>query len=70
MQLWGPPSGLRKEQMEDGQTKLAIMTFPPRQAVAQLRGQTHFTYATNGMSERRMPCRWRPARAESGPATS
>ena len=60
MQHWGPPSHLRKEQMEDGMTKLGIMLFPPTPATAGFAGRGHFTYATNGMSERRMPCREEP----------
>lgn len=37
--------------MEDGRTKLGIMAFPP---VASTRNW--WTFATNGISERRMPC--------------
>jgi hypothetical protein len=37
--------------MEDGRTKLGIMAFPPNN-----KGRSWWTIATNGMSERRMPC--------------
>src|ERR1044071_2116112 len=36
--------------MEDGQTKLGIMAFAPG------KGREWWTFATNGMSERRLPC--------------
>lgn len=51
MNHWGVPASIREELMEDGQTKLGIMSFPPNK-----RGRGWWTFATNGMSERRMPC--------------
>ena len=44
--------------MEDSQTKLGIMEFAPRQDEEVSR--PFWTYATNGMSERRMPCENQP----------
>ena len=46
--------------MEDASIKLGVMVFPPRAASAGLPARAHFIYATNGMSERRMPCRVEP----------
>lgn len=40
--------------MEDGETELAVVEFAPVQNERLARA--HWTYATNGMSERRMPC--------------
>lgn len=51
MNHWGAPAFVREALMEDGRTKLGIMAFPP---VASTRNW--WTFATNGISERRMPC--------------
>lgn len=51
MNNWGPPAFVREAFMEDGQTNLGIMAFPPNG-----KGRSWWTIATNGMSERRMPC--------------
>lgn len=48
---WGLPAFVREHLMEDGRTKLGIMAFPPND-----KGRSWWTFATNGMSERRMPC--------------
>jgi len=54
MNHWGPAAFVREALMEDGCTKLGVMAFPP---VARNReGRSWWTFATNGMSERRMPC--------------
>ncbi len=51
MNHWGLPAFVRETFMEDGRTKLGIMAFPPND-----KGRRWWTFATNGMSERRMPC--------------
>jgi hypothetical protein len=51
MNHWGLPAFVREAMMEDGRTKLGIMAFAPND-----KGRNWWTFATNGMSERRMPC--------------
>ncbi len=48
---WGIPAFVREALMEDGRTKLGILAFSPNN-----QGRSWWTFATNGMSERRMPC--------------
>jgi hypothetical protein len=55
MNHWGPPEFIRESLMEDGRTKLGIMAFAPND-----KGRDWWTFATNGMSERRMPCIEKP----------
>jgi hypothetical protein len=55
MNQWGLPAFVRNALMEDGLTKLGIMAFAPNRE-----GRSWWTIATNGMSERRMPCIERP----------
>jgi hypothetical protein len=57
---WGPPGGVHEAMMEDGVTKVGVMVFPPRQTDSPEETREIWTYATNGMSERRMPCRKQP----------
>jgi hypothetical protein len=45
------PTALHKSVMEDGSTELGVMEFGPQESKRRF-----WTYATNGMSERRMPC--------------
>ncbi|HEX5223098.1 MAG TPA: suppressor of fused domain protein [Verrucomicrobiae bacterium] len=52
MNHWGSPESVRGALMEDGRTKLGIMRFAP----ASTSDRRHWTFGTNGMSERRMPC--------------
>jgi hypothetical protein len=51
MNHWGVPAFVREALLEDGRTKLGVMAFAPN-----TRGRNWWTIATNGMSERRMPC--------------
>jgi hypothetical protein len=51
MDHWGLPAFVREALMEDGRTQLGVMAFPPDDEVRRW-----WTFATNGMSERRMPC--------------
>lgn len=52
------PKQIHPFEMEDGKTKVGVMEFAPFDLDGIQR--THWTYATNGMSERRMPCRNEP----------
>ena len=45
--------------MDDGATSLGVMVFPPRDDAA-VASRSFWTFATNGLSERRMPCRVPP----------
>ena len=54
---WGKPIRVKKTFMEDGTTRLGIMTFAPG---SDRSIKPHWIYATNGISERRMPCERRP----------
>jgi hypothetical protein len=56
--FFGVPVEIHKNVMEDGKTKLGIMEYAPIQN--ELLVRSHWTYATNGMSERRMPCQEEP----------
>src|SRR5215470_6708632 len=55
---WGPPAFVRESVMEDAQTKFGVMGFAP--VAPDEEGRHWWTYATNGMSERRMPCLEQP----------
>lgn len=55
MNHWRLPAFVRESTMEDGRTKLGVMAFPPK-----VGGRDWWTYATNGLSERRMPCLEKP----------
>jgi len=56
IQSWGPPDDVHETCMDDSSVKLGIMRFPPRASTGEIVARSCFTYATNGMSERRMPC--------------
>ncbi len=58
MKYFGVPIDIHKSLMEDGKTRLGVMEFGPVQN-ERLR-RSHWVYATNGMSERRMPCEEKP----------
>src|SRR5262245_36338186 len=53
---FGPPRDLYISVMEDDSTELGVLEFPP----SIHRGRGFWTYATNGMSQRRMPCEAEP----------
>jgi hypothetical protein len=52
IQHFGLPARVDKSQMEDSETSLGVMVFPP----STEKGRAVWTFCTNGMSERRMPC--------------
>jgi len=54
MSRWGPPAFVRKFLMEDGRTVVGVMAFPPMATDSNARNW--WTFATNGISERRFPC--------------
>jgi len=54
MNHWGLPESVRETVMEDPAVKLGVMLFGPDQTEPSRR--PYWTFATNGMSERRMPC--------------
>lgn len=51
------PKEVHSFEMEDGKTQLGVMEFAPAHDRVQ---RSFWTYATNGMSERRMPCKNEP----------
>ncbi len=51
---WGHPDAVHESIMEDGKVLLGVMAFGPDQTEPERR--QYWTFATNGMSERRMPC--------------
>jgi hypothetical protein len=58
MKFFGLPKPVQSTMMEDGKTKLGVMEFVATEDEGLAR--PHWTYATNGMSERRMPCQEEP----------
>jgi len=58
VKFFGVPIDIHKALMEDGKTALGIMKYAPVRNERLIR--SHWVYATNGMSERRMPCHERP----------
>src|SRR5262245_13044623 len=54
IQHWGSLQHVREGFMEDDVTKIGVMVFSPN--TNQNVAREFWTYASNGMSERRMPC--------------